>query len=279
MKRWLWVLLLLGFLAGCSPRFVYGWLDWIIPWEVDDYVSLSRSQEGALDRIIERQLRWHRHNELPLYLSHLERLQSDISKPLDEATVLAHMSEASDHWYRLFEHLLPDLVGLIQSFSDEQVAEMLAQIEKDNAELRERYEDMTLEKRVKRANKQMEKSLKKWLGRLTPAQRAEIDDYNRNRHNTLALWLAYRRDWIEHFSHALRQRADGDLLKRELTLLLVTPDELKGQQYLSQIQDNRRRLAQGLITIHAEMTSRQTRKLNKELDDLQEDLEYLIHRD
>ncbi|MBY5920712.1 DUF6279 family lipoprotein [Ferrimonas balearica] len=278
MKRWAWILLLLTFLGGCSPRFVYGWLDWIIPWQVDDYVTLSSSQEGALDAIIQRQLRWHRHHELPLYLEHLERLQADVAGPLDEETVLRHMNEASEHWYRLFAHLLPDIVGLIQSFSDKQVEEILAQINQENAELQEKYGELSLSKRVKRANKMMEKSMRKWLGKLSPAQKAVIADYNLNRHNTLALWLAYRQDWIDHFAKALRQRSDREQLERELTLLLVTPDELKGQQYLSQIQENRRRLARGLITIHAEMTPRQSRKLNRELDDLREDLEYLIHR-
>ncbi|MBY6095456.1 DUF6279 family lipoprotein [Ferrimonas balearica] len=279
MKRCLLVVLLLGLLAGCSPRFVYGWLDWIIPWQVDDYVTLNRDQESSLDFMIGKQVRWHRAHELPLYLAHLERLQTDLAEPLDQEKVLAHMQEASEHWYRLFAKLLPDLVRLIQSFSDEQVEEMLAQVNKDNAELREEYGDMSLEERIKRANKRMDKSMRKWIGKLSPAQKAAIADYNRNRHNTLELWLAYREDWIAHFSDALYNRADGERLKRELTLLLVTPDELKGQQYLSQILDNRRRLAQGLITIHAEMTPRQTRKLNRELDDLQADLEYLIHKD
>ncbi len=279
MKRWAWLLLLLCVLSGCSPRFVYGWLDWIIPWQVDDYVTLTSSQEGALDAIIGRQLRWHRQQELPLYLAHLNRLQADIAHPLDEETVLRHMNEASEHWYRLFAHLLPDLVGLIQSFSDEQVEEILAQVNRENDELIEKYSDMTLSERVKQANKRMEKSLRKWLGKLSPAQKAVIADYNLKRHNTLALWLAYRQDWIDLLAEALRQRADKAQLEQALTLLLVTPDDVKGQQYLSQIEDNRRRLARGLITIHAEMTPRQTRKLNHQLDDLRGDLEYLIHKE
>ncbi|MBY5991267.1 DUF6279 family lipoprotein [Ferrimonas balearica] len=279
VRRWSLMLLLLAMLGGCSPRFVYGWLDWIIPWQVDDYVSLNSAQEGALDKMIERQLRWHRRHELPLYLDHLNSVRRDIEGPLTEQQVLAQMSRASDHWYRLFEHLLPDLVPLIQSLSDEQVEEMLLQIAKEDRELREKYADMTLEQRIKRANKSMNKSLKKWLGPLSPSQKAVIDNYNRNRHSTLELWLAYRADWYTHFSDALRHRADTEKLERELTLLLVTPNELRGERYLEKIQANRQQLARGLIQIHASLSGRQQSKLERKLDDLAEDLEYLIGKD
>ncbi|GAA4878943.1 DUF6279 family lipoprotein [Ferrimonas pelagia] len=254
---------------------MYNWLDWLIPWELDDYVSLSRAQERQLDEMIEQALAWHKANELPRYVQHIEALQSDVAEPLQAAQIQGHFDRSNGHWDRLFEHLIPALIPFIQSFSDAQIDEALANMAKDEAELREEYAELTLEQRIAKSNKSMEQSIRKKIGRLSKQQKAIIHDYNHNRHSTLALWLSYRDVWFERFSLALYQRSDGAALERELRLLMVEPDQLKSAQYLTLIEQNRRQLSQGFAAIHQSMSSKQQRRLNKELGKLRADFIYL----
>ena len=38
--RWCWLIVPL-LLTGCTVRLLYSWLDWIIPWKLDDYFQLT----------------------------------------------------------------------------------------------------------------------------------------------------------------------------------------------------------------------------------------------
>lgn len=276
IRQWLALGLVVATLSPCSPKTVYGWLDWIIPWEVDDYVSLDRTQDVVLDKLVAEELSWHRSNELPLYRDHLAHLNQQLYFDLTEEQVLAHLDQSSDHWYRLMDRLIPRMMPLIQSFSDAQVAEILDQIAEDEEEMREEFAERTPEERRERADERMQKSLRKWLGKLNGEQKAAIATYNDKRYSTLELWLDYRQEWIARFSEALVQRQDSERLAAELQVLLVEPDSIKPEQYLERIQQNRTLLATGFVTIHGAMTKRQSKHLHGELTDLIEDVEYLI---
>ena len=62
------ILILAGLIfSACSLRLTYNYLDWIIPWYVDEYVSLTDDQENLFDRATVELLDWHRYAELPKY--------------------------------------------------------------------------------------------------------------------------------------------------------------------------------------------------------------------
>ncbi|SHI19201.1 DUF6279 family lipoprotein [Ferrimonas marina] len=265
-------------LTGCSTRFVYNWLDWIIPWQVDDYVTLNKAQEKQLDEMIDRNLGWHKAEELPRYMEHLEVLRQDVAEPMAPEHIQSHLDLSAAHWDRLFDQLLPQLVPFIQSFSDEQVAEIVAKAREEEEELHEKYADMTLEKRIKRSNKRMEKSVRKKIGKLTKEQKAIIHDYNENRHSTLDLWLSYREVWLDRFIAALENRQDGEALASELRVLMVEPDTLKSEQYMELIEDNQRRFTAGMAAIQQSMTPKQHRRLQRELGKMHDDFLYLAQR-
>ena len=74
------LILLFGFLllVGCSTKFTYNNLDWLIHWYVDDYVELSDRQENLFDEHFANWLNWHRSEELAKYVKHLKSLKADV---------------------------------------------------------------------------------------------------------------------------------------------------------------------------------------------------------
>ena len=81
--RWCWLIVPL-LLAGCTVRLLYSWLDWIIPWKLDDYFQLTPVQRTLLDSELRGLLRWHRQAELPGYVITLRALSYDLARPLSE---------------------------------------------------------------------------------------------------------------------------------------------------------------------------------------------------
>ena len=39
-------------LTGCSSKFAYNNIDWLMYWYIDDYVELDKSQKSLLDGVL-----------------------------------------------------------------------------------------------------------------------------------------------------------------------------------------------------------------------------------
>ncbi|MFK8042540.1 DUF6279 family lipoprotein, partial [Congregibacter sp.] len=88
LPRWRWQLLgaLLLLLTACSgTTFVYNRLDIILPWYLDRYVDLDRSQSQVFDAQLEGLLEWHRREELPRYVEFLNTIDEDLKADLTVA--------------------------------------------------------------------------------------------------------------------------------------------------------------------------------------------------
>jgi hypothetical protein len=67
-------------LGGCSLRFAYSQLDWLVPWYVRDYVTLDAGQRGALDTRLADRLAWHCSAHIPEYAATLREAQAVLAR-------------------------------------------------------------------------------------------------------------------------------------------------------------------------------------------------------
>ncbi len=275
MRRFVWIGLMVVALTACSTRLLYSWLDWLIPWEIADYVTLSSEQERQLDHLVAQALAWHRAQELPRYVDHLAQLNGEVTRPMTPAQIRSHLDRSRAHWDRVFTELIPLMVPFIQSFSDAQVNQLLAEARRQERERRDELAGLSEDERVERANARMEKSIRRQIGPLTSDQKAVIDQYNRSRHQTLAQWQAYRDLWLAQLRDALLMRADSSQLTAALKRLLITPDSLKSARYLSLIEANRDQFVVGMARIQQSLTPKQQQKLQRTLGQLQSDFDAL----
>ena len=93
LPRWfhlrsLLLLIALGMLlAACSQvGLVYRNLDWLIPWQLDDYLSLNREQKAWLKPRLQAHLEWHCSSELPRYIDWLQRSEALIEQARPSAS-------------------------------------------------------------------------------------------------------------------------------------------------------------------------------------------------
>ncbi|MGR5469832.1 DUF6279 family lipoprotein, partial [Vibrio astriarenae] len=61
--------------VGCTKKFFYSNIDWIVIEYLDNYVSLDAEQESLLEERILLLADWHKKEELPVYIEHLKSLE------------------------------------------------------------------------------------------------------------------------------------------------------------------------------------------------------------
>ena len=88
-------------LSACmGVKFTYNNLDWLLPWYVEDYITLTDIQEEQFEQEFEDLWAWHRENELPKYVTSLKQLEEDIAEDaITLEKIIAYQDEARDHYH------------------------------------------------------------------------------------------------------------------------------------------------------------------------------------
>ena len=94
-------LIVLGCLliSSCSLRWSYNFLDWLVAWEVDEYVSLDPQQKKQLNNNVAQFHQWHRQTQLPLYAEFLKQLESQLlDQKVDSSSLMQSFNQARKFW-------------------------------------------------------------------------------------------------------------------------------------------------------------------------------------
>lgn len=276
-------IILIGFvllLSGCSTKFVYKNVDWLIYWYVDDFVELTSEQEDAVDVKLAQWLDWHKKNELPNYLAHLKELSNDIAQQqLSLARMDYHQEKVTDHWLRIRTHIIPDLVDMAPMLSDDQIASLFTEIEeknKEDAEEREERTAMSPEKRKKEVVKRNQKNLKRWLGKLNTEQETLIENMYGEYHSNGELWSEYRQRYQGELRALFAAPDRGPGFKASLHKMLMYPHDYRSDLLNQRNDENGQKYKSFLLAIDALTTEKQREHLIDEIGDFVEDLNDLI---
>jgi truncated hemoglobin YjbI len=276
LKKLLLPLILLLSLNACSTKVSYFFLDWAIEWEVEEYVSLDRSQQKQFDAIVKKFLVWHREVELPKYSAQLQELLQLLQQ--DQLTTelwVSQVEQAKAHWFRIFHFLLPELVPMMASLSDEQVTEIIAQLKKEEQELSDEYAGKSQAELIAKSDKSLIEQADDWLGSVTDEQKSLIHQNNSQRLATLDMWLEYRHEWLRVFEQALSRRDNSHLLTQNMIMLMTQPDNLKSEIHKQKLLKNTENFGTLLINLNHTLQDKQSKKFNKKLNVLIDDLNEL----
>jgi len=235
-------------LAGCGLRFAYSQLDWLLPWYLRDYVTLDAGQRGEFDRRLAGLLDWHCRSHLPEYVALLRAANATLAAERVEPAQLERFLERGEAlWREIVGELEPELRRLAAGLGDEQVEELAAAFVRRGEEARAEFlsgdESAQHAARVER----MEERLRRWFGRMTPAQRERIAAWSRALQPTTEAWLEDRARWQAELLDALRVRADAAAFAPRLAQALaprvrvvgVAPGLTLTSHYLSEAQFQR----------------------------------------
>ena len=259
-------------LAACnSITFVYQQLDWLIPWYVDDYITLSAEQQQDFEKQLGQLLVWHRTTQLTDYAAWLKGFNDNIKQGLTTTDLDEHEQTLRAFWRQLTLRLLPDITDLLGSLSDQQINELFTRIEKRNSEFKTEYFDLNTEQRAQERVERTQKQLNRWLRKLTPAQIKLLQDWSNDYESDPQSTLKYRQHWQSQLRQALNDRSDKALFADQLEALFAYPEALQEDSLQQRRQRNLKRFKNLLLDILNTMNDSQKRYLHAKLDDLAED--------
>ncbi|WP_105167812.1 DUF6279 family lipoprotein [Pseudoalteromonas sp. T1lg23B] len=267
------LMLTLVILAGCSTKFVYRNADWLTYWYLDDYISLDSEQEDRFDERLLDWLQWHKTQELAKYVAHLNEIKADIQTgKISEQRIEEHQQKMLSHWHRVRSKLTPDLAQMAHMLTKEQVDELFTELTQSEEKDAKRREKQTAEQRKKRWVEGNKDNLKQWLGKLTDEQQQLIDELYGKKLSTAELWHQYRTAYHQQLKTLFDQPDRGENFTTSLLALLNDPEQFRSDELNNNNAHNQALDREFLVKIYHSLTDKQRAHLQRELDELAEDL-------
>jgi hypothetical protein len=253
-------------------------LNWLVPFYVDDYISLNREQSSLLEERLLRVLDWHCRTQLPAYARSLGEMAKDFEDPLHPLSYerLQHYSnQFTTHWRELSKQIGPEMADILATASDEQLAEMFQNIEKRNDKYKSKYVDIPLDELEKKRQERLVKDLKKWISRLTPEQKQAVSDWSAQIKPLATDGLRYREIVLTEFNNLLAKHRHDPDFEEAFVALLVNFDQMRAPDYQKKINYNTEVTFRLLMKIDRSLNPTQRAYLLKRIGSLAADFEKL----
>ena len=266
------------FLSGCSVKFYYNQLDWLVPWYVDDYVTLNAEQEVIFDAHLGDYLRWHRTEQLPVYADFLDWTASASTDGLDDTELQAIQDQVSAYTATMFTRLAPPLVDVFYSFSQEQVDELFDNFRRENLEYRKEKIEISEQQHRQERAEDVVSLVERWTGDLNDQQLQYIEEWSQQYRRMSADFLASREIWQKELKTVLLRRDDHEYLQQALLDLFRQRYSMRTRQYQEKYQFNEQLLKLLYSKLDQSLSQSQRDRMITELTALADDFRYLATR-
>jgi len=273
MKPLLLVLCLSLLVTACSRiGLAYRNLDWLVPWRLNDYLSLDRQQQAWLKPRVQAHLQWHCSRELPRYIDWLQTTESILAQPQpDSAQLLEQFTQFDAALKRIGVEITPTAIELLQGLSEQQVSELYAALDENYLEDRQDFLDPPLATQISERQTRMQKRLRPWLGRLNNTQTVHIAAWAQSLGEQNRLWLENRQLWQAELRQVIAERDSADFAQR-LTRLLQQRERFYSDEYRARYGRSRQALATLFSQLLSSSDKAQRERLSHRLRDLRRDL-------
>jgi hypothetical protein len=278
LPRWLVVAVLALGLAGCGLGLVYPRLDTVVGFYIEGLVTLDKAQSAELKRILAGNLEWHRRSELDRYSAFLREVAGAVERGAGHDDWLAASRRTEEYWRRVFEQAAPGYARLAATFTDAQVAELLANLEREDEKDRREFKSATPGQRDARREKAMRRALERFTGPLTAAQRELIREHVASSPSFMPEWLENRRVWRAELADALAGRRSGAGFEARMQVLVARPDELWTPRYRAAVEQRRESLVDLVAALDATLTPPQRSAARRQLLALADEVQGLSRR-
>ncbi|MGC8121691.1 DUF6279 family lipoprotein [Marinobacter sp. VGCF2001] len=243
--RWLLGVVLLAVMVGCSQtRLAYRYADWGVVWWVEDYISLTDSQEIRLNQDLQALQQWHCSTELPHYRQWLAVLEQDLADgPPSKAQVLHHQETLMAFVPTLLRRATPVAVNLLSSLSDAQVQQLAQNMAENQRDLEQEMLEGTPTETARARSERTIERVERWLGDLNADQRSIVAAWSADRGRQTEIWLQGRKNWQAALLEALEKRNQPGFNDR-VKALLVHSERARGPEYQAMLRDSQKAMSE-----------------------------------
>ena len=265
--KFLWyIAVLFLLLPGCGVKTVYNNLDLLIPWYVDDLITLNDEQQAELEKRLADVIAWHRSTQLKEYSAFMRKTRTQITDGVTEQDLDEAFADAEKSWRALIGKIAPELVDILLTATDEQIKELFENIEKQNEKFKEEYFNLSEEERRDDRVKAIQKNFRRWLGSLSEEQKKTIEHYASNFipiHNDR--WL-FRLKWQNEFRKLMYEDKTEPEVRVNLEKLFVGMQDMYPQEYQNKRRVNIKLIKEMILKMNGTITNEQFEHLFKRID-------------
>lgn len=266
IKLYFYIAVLLLLLPGCGVKMVYNNLDILIPWYVDDLVTLNDEQQAELEKRLADVITWHRTTQLSQYSAFMRKTRLHIDDGVTQQDLDEAFSEAEESWHVLIGKVAPELVDILITATDKQKQELFENIEKQNEEFKEDYLNLSEEERCKDRVKAIQKNFRRWLGSLNEQQKKTIEHYASNFipiHNDR--WL-FRLRWQNEFRKLMYADPSNPEVREKLEQLFVGMQDMYPENYKNKRRVNIKLIKEMILKMNGTISNEQFEHLFKRIE-------------
>jgi 2-succinyl-5-enolpyruvyl-6-hydroxy-3-cyclohexene-1-carboxylate synthase len=245
---------------------------------VDDYITLDRHQINDVSSRLSFQLDWHCRTQLSQYAEFLRLIQQDVNngdQPLTVERLRYYNQHLARYWNNLILRIGPDIVDILASTADQQIAELFENLEKNNREKEKKYVKLPPEKIVRNRQYRMHKRLRYWFSNLTESQKLAVAEWSQGLEPIAADWIAHRRQVQNKARHLLVDRRRSVDFASEFLEFITNTENLRNMTYQQKIDINTDKTLGLLANLLKKLTDQQKAHFSNRLQTLVADLDHL----
>ncbi|RPF24216.1 DUF6279 family lipoprotein [Vibrio crassostreae] len=273
MRKCRWLMLLVCFLfAGCGTKFAYNNISWFAVSYIEDFVSLSNSQESELEARLDSLQAWHKETQLPLYISQLEAIQSITRPDMNSAFIVDQSEQIKNHIRAIVNEFAPDVYALSMQLSPKQDSEFLKNFREKQQHYYEERLSLNDEDSRERYRNRIEERLERWLGSVSKQQKQIIYIWSQEWINTNASWREYQNNTYQDLTILMEKKSDLHIAQPIIMKLLLNNESYYPDGLESQLNKNMQTSAKFLVDIASVSSDKQWSYFMNELESLESTL-------
>ena len=187
-------------------------------------------------------------------------------------------NDTEDYWREVFEQAAPGYAAIAATFTDAQVEELLASLERVDDKERREFASRSPAERDARREKSVRRALERFTGPLTMPQRALVRAHVADSPSFVPEWLDNRRVWRASLAEALALRHRRAEFDARMQVLVARPDDLWTPQYRAAVERRRDALVELMTGLDATLTPEQRAAARRELLALANEVQDLARR-
>ncbi|MCZ4308043.1 DUF6279 family lipoprotein [Vibrio atlanticus] len=276
MRKCRWLVLLSCFLfSGCGTKFAYNNISWFVVSYIEDFVTLSNSQESELEERLDLLQQWHKETQLPLYVSQLEVIQNTDRSDMSSAFITEQSDQIKDHIRSIVSKFSPDIYALSMQLTPEQDKEFLKNFREKQHEYYEERLSLDDEDSRERYRSRIEDRLERWLGTVSKEQKQIISTWSQEWVNTNDNWRQYQNNTYQDLSTLIEKKSDLDIAQPIIMNLLLNNEAYYPEGLEPELNKNMQTSANFLVDIVESSTNKQWAYFMSELASLKGTFESL----
>lgn len=273
MRKCRWLLLLVCFLfVGCGTKFAYNNISWFVVSYIEDFVSLSNSQESELEARLDSLQAWHKETQLPLYIEQLQVLKNINRSELSPAFIVEQSEQIKNHVRSIVNKFSPDIYALSMQLSPKQDREFLTNFRKKQQEFYEERLSLNDDDSRERYRDRIEERLERWLGSISKEQKQIIVTWSQEWINTNDSWREYQNNTYQDLTLLMEKKSDLHISQPIIMKLLLNNESYYPDGLEFQLNKNMQTSAKFLVDIAAVSSDKQWSYFMNELESLESTL-------